>query len=215
MMKHKSLKPEKPAFAILVALFGSAVLMSCAGQKASTTAHAGSNSVVATDSSQAVTATKKTFLKVKFHQNDTDVELLLDPESTNLSLDFVRGPDGQLQVFKGDSALVDEQTPEMTSGLFNKLDGKSTAMDKEDLTDEIIRDINLAQRLFYQKQYEDALRVLQASLEKKKSATAYALGGSIYYVNGDIEDAVQAWENALKINPDLPEVRDLVNRFKK
>ncbi len=58
------------------------------------------------------------------------------------------------------------------------------------------------------------MKVLQASLEKKKTATAYSLGGSIYFVSGEIDEAVRAWENALKIDPDLEEVRELVGRYK-
>lgn len=189
-------------------------LWSCANQSKSLQHQITETSATA-DSSAVGKLKKKTYLKVKFHQNDTDVELVLDPEAQNLALDFVRGPDGKLQVFDGDSSLINnEKEPELTDGLLKKLQNKKEALDKEDLTDEIVQDINEAQRLFYQKEYEQALKVLQASLEKRKSATAYALGGSIYYVNGDIEDAVNAWENALKINPDLPDVKELVARYK-
>jgi len=200
--------------AFLLVLMLSVNYWGCAGNRSGAE---GAQSLVRGNAVEDSSGTdQKAYLKVKFHQNDTEVELILDPEATNLALDFVRGADGKLQVFQGDSALIgDPDAPEQSDeGLLEKLTRNPEALDSEDLTDEIIQDINLAQRLFYQKQYEEALRVLQASLQKKKSATAYALGGSIYYVNGDIDEAVNAWENALRINPDLPDVRELVNQYK-
>jgi len=170
--------------------------------------------LAATDSVRVANAAAKTgqYLKVKFRQNDTEVEMVLDPKSTNLALDLVRGPDGYLEVMAGDSLLFKKNEKkdrgEMLTG-----SGKKRMAD-EHLTDEIMRDINLAQRLFYARKYEEALRTLKASLQKKRTATAYALGGSIYYVNGDIDAAVNAWENALEINPNLEDVRQLVMQYK-
>lgn len=152
------------------------------------------------------------YLKVKFRQNDTEVEMMLDPKSTNLALDLVRGPDGYLEVMAGDSLLF-KKNEKQDSGEMLAGSGKKGMAD-EHLTDEIMRDINLAQRLFYARKYEEALRTLKASLQKKRTATAYALGGSIYYVNGDIDAAVHAWENALEINPNLEDVKQLVMQYK-
>lgn len=150
------------------------------------------------------------YLKIKFTQNDTEVEMVLDPHSTNLNLDLVRGPEGFLEVQKGDSTLFGKKSPDSEKDFYPL---EATNLDAVDLTDEIIRDINLAQKMFYERKYTDALNILKGSLEKKKTATAYALGGSIYYVNGDVKAAVNAWENALKINPDLDDVKELVARF--
>lgn len=155
------------------------------------------------------------YLFIKFKQNDTEVEMVLDPLSTNLQLDLVHGADGSVQVMRGDSVLLEVDDPPPSDSLTNKIDKGNNLLDVENLTNEILRDITLAQKLFYEKRYEDALEVLQASLQKQETATAYALGGSIYYVNGDIANAVRAWENALKINPDLDNVRELVMRYKK
>jgi len=157
-------------------------------------------------------APESQYLVVRFQQNDTEVELALDPEATNLELDLKRGPDGSLQVMDGDSVLYDK-TDKPAAG--EKLTSTEGPQSSETLTDEIIQDINLAQKLFYERKYEEALRILRASLDKKPTATAYALGGSIYYVNGDIDAAVNAWQNALEINPNLNQVRKLVTRYGK
>lgn len=150
------------------------------------------------------------YLKVRFNQNDTEVEMVLDPGSTNLALDLVRNPNGEIEIIYGDSTYSDDKRSELDD-LITKLGKKGKS---ENLTDDIIRDINMAQKFFYEKRYEQALTVLKTSLEKKPTATAYSLGGSIYFVNGEIGEAVKAWENALKIDPDLNEVRELVNRYK-
>jgi tetratricopeptide (TPR) repeat protein len=149
------------------------------------------------------------YLVVKFRQNDTEVEMALDPQSTSLELDLVRGKDGVMSVTKGDSMLYkkDDESNDQLSPPQKDRGG-------EMLTDEIIRDINLAQKLFYERRYSEALNVLQASLQRKKTATAYALGGSIYFVNGEMASAVQAWENAIQINPNLEDVRQLIMRYK-
>ena len=151
------------------------------------------------------------YLRVKFNQNDTEVEMLLDPESTNLAIDLVRNSVGNIEIIYGDSTYSGE---DKESALEDLIAGLKKKKDQEDLTDDIIQDINLAQKLFYEKHFSQALKVLQASLEKKKTATAYSLGGSIYFVSGEIDEAVRAWENALKIDPDLEQVRELVGRYK-
>lgn len=149
------------------------------------------------------------YLTVRYRKNDTDVEMVLDPLSTNLTLDLKRDGNSRFEVLKGDSSLTGAKRDSLH--LFDKPNRKSPM---DDLTDEIVRDINLAQELFYQKQYEQALKVLNASLRKKQTAAAYALGGSIYFVNGDLDAAVRAWENALSIDPGLENVQKLVARFK-
>ncbi|KAA3657932.1 MAG: hypothetical protein DWQ10_12200 [Calditrichaeota bacterium] len=163
------------------------------------------------DGAKLKKTTSYPYISVKFYQKDTDVEMVLDPLSTNIDLDLRRGPDGMLEVKKGDEVLTQMGTPDST----RLKDGQGRPYDaSEDLTDDIIQDINLAQQLFYQNEYDEALKILNASLEKKKTASAYALGGSIYFVSGDTDEAVRAWENALKINPGLDELKGLVARYK-
>jgi tetratricopeptide (TPR) repeat protein len=152
------------------------------------------------------------YLRVQFNQNDTELEIVLDPESTNLALDLVRNSTSDIEIIYGDSTYSRKDKESALEDLITGLKKKKNS--KEDLTDDILQDINLAQKLFYEKHFDQALKVLQASLEKKETATAYSLGGSIYFVSGEIDEAVRAWENALKIDPDLEEVRELVGRYK-
>jgi tetratricopeptide (TPR) repeat protein len=167
-----------------------------------------------TGATPKVANTDGQYLRVKFRQNDTEVEMVLDPKATNLALDLKRGPDGLLKVSNGDSVLYDADAGTANpEDMLQEMADIRKAGQYEKLTDEVIRDISLAQQLFYARRYEEALNVLKASLQKKKTATAYALGGSIYYVNGDMPQALQAWQNALRINPDMDEVRELLVRY--
>lgn len=167
-------------------------------------------------SEEGVPLNGQSYLRIRFKQKDTEVDLLLDPNDSNLALDLVRGADGVLEVTQGDSTLFRKSSTGKSApdDLVSGLGDLDKNKEFKNLTDEVIRQISLAQKLFYEERYEEALNVLKTSLEKKKTATAYALGGSIYYVNGDIEQAVNAWENALKINPEMSEVRDLIARYR-
>ncbi|MCG8608158.1 hypothetical protein MJD09_24630, partial [bacterium] len=117
------------------------------------------------------------------------------------------------EVSKGDSVLLKKPSTPASDSLNKEIDpGPHPYTDN--LTDEIMEEIQLAQKLFYEERFKEALDVLRSSLRKRETATAYALGGSIYYVNGDIEGALRAWENALKINPELYKVRRLIERHR-
>jgi tetratricopeptide (TPR) repeat protein len=158
----------------------------------------------------------QSYLRIRFKQKDTEVDLLLDPNDSNLAIDLIRGADGMFEVTRGDSTIFkkDPGSEKAPGDLVSDLGDLRNNKEMKNLTDEVVRQISLAQKMFYEERYEEALKVLKTSLEKKQTATAYALGGSIYYVNGDIDQAVNAWENALRINPEMSEVRDLIARYK-
>ena len=151
------------------------------------------------------------YLTIKFQQEDTEVEMVIDPLVTNLQLDMKRKPGSSIEISpdpnkKADSSAVkqvkNEPDQELLADDFSNYD--------KNITDEILAYLTEAQSLFYQGQYHEALTVLQKSIEKKPTASAYAIGGSIYYVNGDTPKAVQAWEMALKLNPDMPEIKEMI-----
>ena len=159
------------------------------------------------------------YLQVRFKQNDTEVEMMLDPSMTNLVLDLKRSKDVEFDVQHGDSMITQHNRDK--PGRYGKSTSPADSLhvskfdNDEDLTDDIIREIQLAQQLFYDKDFEGALKVLNQSIAKKPTASAYALGGSIHFFNGEMDQAVQAWESALNINPQIPEIADLVRKYKK
>lgn len=151
------------------------------------------------------------YLTIKFQQEDTEVEMVIDPLVTNLQLDLKRKPGSSIEISpdpnkKADSSAVRHAKNELDPGM---LADSLSSYDKN-ITDEILAFLTEAQSLFYKGQYREALAVLQKSIEKRPTASAYAIGGSIYYVNGDTPKAVQAWEMALQLNPDMPEIKEMI-----
>jgi tetratricopeptide (TPR) repeat protein len=64
-----------------------------------------------------------------------------------------------------------------------------------------LRRLNLAGKLFEAKLYEKALESVDASIERNPSAAAYALRGDILVAQGKCSEAVSAFEEALKLEP--------------
>jgi len=87
--------------------------------------------------------------------------------------------------------------------------GQSETIGTRDVLDGIYR----AQKYYYDKRYNDALKAVQNSLLAKETALGYALEGSIYYTLGDINAAVRSWRSALRLNPDMEDVRAALERY--
>lgn len=72
-----------------------------------------------------------------------------------------------------------------------------------------------AQSLFYKKQYWQALDETNSALDNlPDSAQAHALKGSIYYKMGLLPEARSSWEQALKLDPSLDQVKASLDRLK-
>lgn len=84
---------------------------------------------------------------------------------------------------------------------------------KNDVTDEVLMDIRRAQDYFYKKDYASVLRLVKSAHEKRPTAEGYSLQGSAYYMLGDRDLARYYWGEALKLNPNLPEVIDALSKL--
>ena len=72
-----------------------------------------------------------------------------------------------------------------------------------------------AQSLFYKKQYWKSLDETNKALELvPSSAQAHALKGSIYYKMGLNDEAKVSWQQALKIDPSMDQVKTSLARLK-
>ncbi|OQA92603.1 MAG: hypothetical protein BWY26_00142 [Elusimicrobia bacterium ADurb.Bin231] len=71
-----------------------------------------------------------------------------------------------------------------------------------------------SQKLYYEKRYREALFAVQTSIRKQPTALGYALQGSLYYTLGDMASAVASWQMALDINPDMPDVKLMLNKYR-
>ena len=158
-------------------------------------------------------STNYPYLTIRFKQHDTEVEMTIDPLETNLQLDLKRTPDTTVEIepVTEEQDSVEEESNKAENVFSDILDEE---LKQDNLTDEILADLNTAQSHFYRGEYTEALQVLQESIKKKPTASAYALGGSIYYVNGDLDKAIEAWEIALQINPQMTEIKNILAQVK-
>lgn len=84
---------------------------------------------------------------------------------------------------------------------------------QENIPDEVLNHIHNAQKSFYGKNYEMALKEAEDALEISETAIGYALKGSILYKMGKFEGAVFNWRKALQLNPQMTEVREILSKF--
>ncbi len=89
-----------------------------------------------------------------------------------------------------------------------KSDSEKSAMQAQ-------KELHKAQKLFYSKRYNAALKRVNKSLSYKETALGYALEGSILLTIGDKGSAIEAWESALDLDPDMEEVREALDRYSK
>ena len=77
--------------------------------------------------------------------------------------------------------------------------------------DRSLRLIIMAQNAFYRKRIEQAMDLVNESLDIFKTAQGYALKGSLHYLKGEKELARENWNMAVRFNPDIyiPEMEAL------
>ena len=73
--------------------------------------------------------------------------------------------------------------------------------------------IDKSRRLYYKKKYGLALNEIQESLKVSETAAAYALQGTLYLALDDTTSAVASWKKALEINPNMKEVKDILEFY--
>lgn len=118
------------------------------------------------------------------------------------------------------SVNVQLQLPPERKDTTSQLAAKPTPKDspepveaRKDVTDEVLMDIRRAQDYFYKKDYTSVLRLVKSAHEKRPTAEGYSLQGSAYYMLGDRDLARYYWGEALKLNPNLPEVIEALSKL--
>jgi hypothetical protein len=82
----------------------------------------------------------------------------------------------------------------------------------EDVTAKVLTGIRRAQELFYQKRYPEAMQAVRSSQDARPTAEGYALQGSIHFMQGQTGMARRQWMEALRLNPDMPSVVNMLER---
>lgn len=74
--------------------------------------------------------------------------------------------------------------------------------------------LNNAFLYFYEEKYDQAKRECQKAIDLTPNlAMAHTRLGSIYYKQGDINNALKAWRRSLQVEPNNPQLRDLVRQL--
>ena len=76
----------------------------------------------------------------------------------------------------------------------------------DEKTQKVLSEVRKAQELFYKKKYDEAMEMIDQSLQKQETAEGHALKGTIYYVQNNPEAAKTSWKKSLKLNPDMPNI---------
>ncbi|WP_300425549.1 tetratricopeptide repeat protein [uncultured Thalassolituus sp.] len=138
---------------------------------------------------------------------DSDVQFVMDlPRSAAEQAD-----DAQPVSEEGPSAedVAAEEQGEASGRISDKEVAKLGKV--ESMTKHVLN----AQSLFYKKQYWEALdETNEAILKVPDSAQAHALKGSIYYKMGLLPEAKASWEEALRLDPELDQVKASLARLR-
>jgi tetratricopeptide (TPR) repeat protein len=78
----------------------------------------------------------------------------------------------------------------------------------------VMEALTQAQKAFYQKDYEKAIKLAENSLTVQETPEAYALLGSIHYVNKHRKKAIKNWNRALDMNPNMESVKKILAKLK-
>ena len=90
---------------------------------------------------------------------------------------------------------------------------KEEVLTKRQMENKVLEHIAKSQKFYYKKKYGLALNEAQLSLKIAETAMAYALEGTIYLALDDTTSAVESWKRALSLNPNMKEVRDMLEFY--
>jgi hypothetical protein len=81
------------------------------------------------------------------------------------------------------------------------------------LTVVLLEDMKRAQEFFYAGDYAQAERIVKSVIERKESADALAFWGSVLLMMGENRKAREVYERALRLNPAMSDVRDILKKM--
>ncbi len=141
---------------------------------------------------------------------DSDVKFVMDLPGKTLQ------PEAEIpqEADEDITEILDDKTAEEIHENLNE-NAQQQEKNKNQRVENTTKHILNAQSLFYKKQYWQALDETNAALDNlPDSAQAHALKGSIYYKMGLLPEARSSWEQALKLDPSLDQVKASLDRLK-
>ncbi len=139
---------------------------------------------------------KKNEILIKYRNKSSEVILSLDPRDNNVQIDVSKS--GNTGESLDDYASI--QTPSSQD------ENESSGPTESDF-------LVQAQNSFYAGNYQKALQQVNSSINRKPTARAYALKGSVYYMLGNLSLARKNWTNSLRLDPSIQGVRQMLNKI--
>ena len=139
---------------------------------------------------------------VIYHINPQNEDVYLTISAAQVSSDKDSVDSDMSQKSTGDSAVSVDTTG-----------AGSYVQNSEPLTGKVLVALRKAQETFYKADYPKSLEYVNESLRLQKSAEGYALRGTILYMQQHYQGAERSWKEALKYNPDMPGVVDMLGRI--
>ncbi|MBI4369122.1 MAG: hypothetical protein HY547_02715 [Elusimicrobia bacterium] len=156
-------------------------------------------------------------ISINLDRGDSGIDISLDPYLSDVYLDlqWTALPDK-----KGQEPQEEDQD-EQEQELENKVDDLMAALQEtkqrketRSTPPEVINVIHKAQKLFYAKQYSEALEKVQSANAEEPTGMGYALEGSIYFATGDVPSALKSWGEAIDLDPEMKEVEEILKMYK-
>ena len=222
--------------AVLVGL--SLFLMGCGGSKAAATTE-NTEKAKASEDGPAYTSTAN--VTVTFKNKNTNVAVTLDPYDEDIYLNltgtafkdvevmntgnqanqkkpgqnpFNQKPDKPNPYTHPEEAAEAEEKenkkPKIKEG--EEYQARELNLPPKERTKAVLKEIQKAQDHFYKKEYDRAIESAKSSIDAKETAQGYSLLGSIYYMKGNVSAAMANWNKALSIDPDMKEVKEMMEK---
>lgn len=135
---------------------------------------------------------------IKYKNNSSDVTLILDPQDNDV----------EIEVAGEQNSYNSNKSEEIYWGNQNELSNA-------DGTRKIVQFLRESQEAFYEKDYDKSMKSVNNALAISPTAEAYALKGSIYYMQGKIGNAKLFWEKTLEMNQNIAGINEMLQKLKR
>jgi lipopolysaccharide biosynthesis regulator YciM len=158
-------------------------------------------------------------LRVVFQNKSGTVIYDLDPTAEDIFIDFTGSAElnapAEKQVPKEQKQASKDIVPPGSDWVHkDSLPNAPKPASPDTLNIRVMEALTQAQKAFYKKDYEKAIKLAEKSLTVQETPEAYALLGSIHYVNKHRKKAIKNWNRALDMNPNMESVKKILAKLK-
>jgi tetratricopeptide (TPR) repeat protein len=159
-------------------------------------------------------------ITILFKNQNGEVRALIDPNYQDYHLDFRGNPSNESKIIQPQFQEIPNTNTENQTNqtvpinniptetpVTNDSIQKKTSLDPE-LQKNLVELNQLAQEAFYKKNYQEAEKIMQKSIDLHPTAQAYALLGSIAFMQEHSERAKMYWMRSLELNPSQPIINE-------